>query len=116
MPVFAGLPEAIDLLLTVFTLVRVREKYGKKKVNFCINLQPSFPDMDVGGCHLLNFATLQVLVFVAVKEKAFNFLLAILKSPVVSPVFRHCKHELVSFMEFIQTRDATAPVLQMCKE
>lgn len=72
--------------------------------------------MDVGGCHLFNFATLRVLVFVAVKEKAYNFLLAFVKSPVVSPVFQHCKYELVPFIEYIQTRDATAPVLQMCKK
>ena len=91
---------------------------GKKEIIIILALsqQPSFPDMDDGGCHLLNFATLQVLMFVAVKEKACNFLLAFLESPVVSPVFQHCKHELVPFMEFIQTRDATASVLQMCKE
>ena len=79
-------------------------------------LPPSFPDMDVGGCHLFNFATLHVLIFVAIKERAYNLALAFLQSPVVSPVFQHCKHELVPFIEFIQTRDSTAPALQMCKE
>lgn len=72
--------------------------------------------MGVGGCHLFNFATLQVLMFVAVKERAYNLLLAFLQSSVVSPVFQHCKHELVPFIEFIQTRDAAAPALQMYKE
>ena len=86
------------------------------KIALKLSQPPSFPDMGVGGCHLFNFATLQVLTFVAVKERAYNLLLAFLQSSVVSPVFQHCKHELVPFIEFIQTHDAAAPALQMCKE
>ncbi|KAJ7389372.1 hypothetical protein OS493_031899, partial [Desmophyllum pertusum] len=77
---------------------------------------------NVAGYHMFNFASLQVLVFVAVKEKACNLLSAFLKSSTVLRVFQHCKHELVSFMrKYVipkgdRQTDISVSVLEMCKK
>ena len=82
--------------------------------------EPSFLGADVAGSLLFNFASLQVLAFVAVKEKAYNFLLAFLKSTVVLGVFQHCRQKLVTLVEYIQSSDRHSEshpsVLRMCKK
>lgn len=70
--------------------------------------------------HLFNFATLRVLVFVAVKEKAYNVLLAILKCPVISQVTQSYAHRLLPFLEQVQKgerrTDRSASILEMSKK
>ena len=78
-----------------------------------------FTVWDLSGSHALSFASLRVMAFVAVKERAFNFLSSLLNSPVAWQVLQHCKNKLLSFVEHLRSRnsqsDEAASVLDLCE-
>lgn len=79
----------------------------------------NYTQWDTQGCHMFNFASLRVLVFVAVKVKAYNFLTAFLRSPAASSVLEHCKHKLLSFLKAVrgssEQSERRASVLDCCE-
>ncbi|XP_078382863.1 uncharacterized protein LOC144665509 isoform X1 [Oculina patagonica] len=81
----------------------------------------NYKNANVAGSHLFNFASLRVLSFVAVKEKAYNFLLAFLKSSVVLAAFQHSRQKLMPLLEYVirnsvRQTDSHPSVLGLCKK
>ena len=77
-----------------------------------------FTVWDLSGSHALSFSSLRVMAFVAVKERAFNFLSSLLNNPVAWQVLQHCKNKLLSFVEHLRSRnshDEAASVLDLCE-
>ena len=78
-----------------------------------------FTVWDLSGSHALSFASLRVMAFVAVKERAFNFLSSLLNSPVAWQVLQHCKNKLLSFVEPLRSSnsqsDEGTSVLDFCE-
>ena len=78
-----------------------------------------FTVWDLSGSHALNFASLRVMAFVAVKETAIHFLTSLLNSPVAWQVLQHCKNKLLSFVEHLRSRnsqsDEGTSVLDLCE-
>ena len=74
---------------------------------------------DLSGSHALSFSSLRVMAFVAVKERAFNFLSSLLNSPVAWQVLQHCKSKLLSFVEHLRRSnsqsDEGTSVLDLCE-
>ena len=78
-----------------------------------------FTVWDLSGSHALSFASLRVMAFVAVKERAFNFLSSLLNSPVAWQVLQHCENKLLSVVEHLRSRnsqsDEGTSVLDFCE-
>lgn len=78
-----------------------------------------FTVWDLTGSHALSFSSLRVMAFVAVKERAFNFLSSLLNSPVAWQVLQHCRNKLLSFVEHLRSSnsqsDEVTSVLDLCE-
>lgn len=108
---FSGKTKAIENI--------VREKLF---IMFTCRNKSLISEWESTGRHLFNLNSLRVLVFVAVKEKACNFLAAFLNSPAASPVLQHYSEKLMSFLKYKKKSENLAGdsssvlVLDMCEK